>query len=154
MSKSFIYINHIHNIVVGMSYKDNIEDAQFFSRYQKDTDKIPYLGDGRIFQKMRKNVYFARSYRTKPERIWTIREVMEKWGVLNKYNELIAQMVRKVENHPDELAVVEWLGNDDNLVPNPEEQKMFNWGIFDAESGRTLIYGGVVFQYGEMSFHT
>jgi len=103
---------------------------------------------------MRKNVYFAKAYRTHPERIWTIREVMEKWGVLNKYDALIAQMVRRVENNPDEIAIVEWLGNDDNLTPNPEEQKMLNWGLFDAESGQTRIYGGVVFQYGEMTFHT
>ncbi len=137
-----------------MTYRSNIQYAKLFSSYQKGTDKIPYIGGGDAFQRMRRNVFFARSYRTKPtERIWTIRDIMEKWGVLKHYEALIDNMEQKTSSN-EVIAIVEWNGSTDELYPAPSEQKILNWGIYDENTGNTHIYGGIVFQNGKMTFHT
>jgi len=144
-----------------MTYKDNIENANLFGSTTFQGDPIPGYGNGKAFQKMRKQVFFAKAYRTHPgqadrpfpkEKIWTIKEAMEKWGVGHLYNDLIESMVLRTKNHPDEIAIVEWYGTD--LTKNPDEQRMLEWGLYDTETGKSYISGGVMFQHGKMSFHT
>lgn len=81
---------------------------------------------------------------------------MKQWGVLNHYEDLIKQMERKTDrtgrSGNNVIAIVEWLDND--LTSNFDEQRMLNWGIYDEITGKTYIYGGVVFQQGKMTFHT
>ncbi|MCK4665989.1 hypothetical protein KAU33_04525 [Candidatus Dependentiae bacterium] len=140
-----------------MTYKEEIEELILY----EDWKDVPGYGNGKWYQKIRKQVFFAKAYRTKPEhadrpspkgRIYTIREVMEKWGVSHLYRDLINIMVSKTENDPDMIAIVEWYGND--LTENHDEQRMLQWGLYSSYSGGAGLGGGVLFQYGEMSFHT
>jgi len=138
-------------------YRDNIKHAKLFSEHQKGTETIPYIEGGDAFQHIRRDVFFARAYRTYPkERIWTIRDVMERWGVLNHYDELIRQMERRTDRTgrtgSNEIAIVEW--NDSDLTSNFDEQRILNWGLYDEITGKCYVYGGVVFQQGKMTFHT
>ena len=140
-----------------MTYKENIENLILYDEW-KD---VPGYGIGKWYQKIRKQVFFAKAYRTDPKhadrlypkgRIYTIKEVMEKWGVGHLYRDLINIMVLKTENRPDMIAIVEWYGSD--LTENHDEQRMLQWGLYSSDTGDAGIGGGVLFQYGEMSFHT
>lgn len=132
-----------------MTYKEDIENLIFYDNL-KD---VSGYGNGKWYQKIRKQVFFAKAYRTKPkERIYTIREVMEKWGVTHLYQDLINNMVLRIENDPDMIAIVEWYGSD--LTENHDEQRLLQWGLYTSDIGGAGIGGGVLFQYGEMSFHT
>lgn len=136
-----------------MTYKENIENALLFGAGTVNVENIPGYGNGKTFQKLRKQVFFGKAYRTKPkERIFTIKEIMEKWGVGYLYKDLIDSMVLRTENHPDKIAIVEWYGTD--LTENHDEQRLLEWGLYDAETGLCSIAGSVLFQYGKMSSHT
>ena len=144
-----------------MSWKEDIENNMLFSARIEDGKDIPGFGNGKTYQKLRKQVFFAKAYRTDPkqadrlypkERIFTIKEVMEKWGVGYLYKSLITNMVLRTKDHDDRIAIVEWYEND--LTKNRNEQRILVWGIYDAVTGDGYNSGSIVFEYGEMNIYT
>ena len=147
--------------MIYMMWKKEIENCMLFSARIKGGKDIPGFGNGKMHQKLRKQVFFSKAYRTDPkqadrpyprERIFTIREVMNKWGVGYLYKDLINEMVSRTKNHDDEIAIVEWYGDD--LTENHNEQRVLVWGMYGSSNGGCSVSGSIVFEYGKMTIFT
>ncbi len=86
------------------------------------------------------------------KRYYTIRQVLQKWGVGNLYPELLAdlkQMTKWYEN--TYLVVTPWWNH---LEPEPKIQKGVDFWIRDKAKGKLVTSGSYTFLNGTMSKHT
>ena len=82
----------------------------------------------------------------------SLKVILERWGYEHLYDDMIKLLWSKVKNHPTEHICVYY---DNGSMDNRQTvQKLLGWDIFDEQTKRYVLVGGVLFHNGEMSFHT
>jgi hypothetical protein len=86
------------------------------------------------------------------DEVISIKEIVDRWGYSQFFDEMIERFCRLIKNDPDEDIVVHYdIGG---LEKEMSRQKLLGWSIYNNRTDKFGLVGGVLFQEGEMSFHT
>ena len=81
----------------------------------------------------------------------TIKGLLTWWGVHRHFDHMVEHLSNLAPDKENRMVVVQYdIGAFD---VNHDEQKMLSFNISD-NNGKHIMNGGVLFQHGEMSFHT
>lgn len=81
----------------------------------------------------------------------TIRELVTAWGLQRHFDHMIEHLSNLATDKVNTMIVVQW--NTGAFNVNHDEQKLLYFAVTDND-GKHIINGGVLFQHGEMNFHT
>lgn len=118
-----------------------------------ENQRIYNLRNDKEIEEVRPRVFLQKHVRrVNPDEILTIKEIMEAWGYGQFYDEMIDHFVRLIKNNTDEDILAHY--DTGGLEKKMSSQKLLGWSIFDEKIKKFGLVGGVLFQEGEMSFHT
>lgn len=133
-----------------MNFKKHIENNLVLGR-EDSGEGIKNYGNGKAFQRVKKNVYLEKVYLRKPtERIWTIREIINLWGY--DYSELIKFLENQIKNKENEIIILQFVFTSRILNKN-DGKLILKWTVYDAEDRTNKKFGTLEFKDGKIIKH-
>ena len=109
-----------------------------------------------VFDEVADSVFFQNYYLIEEDmdHIIDLKTIIKKIGNEADIETIIDACKRWTKHNTQEMAIVTCHIKSDEIVKNADVQKLLEFSIHHKISGDIILNGGIVFQYGKVSFHT
>ena len=113
----------------------------------------------KAYEKPQDNMYFQKyidKINKKDSSLLTLREIFDRWNYSLLYPMMIETLNRFLKDSTDRIAIVslDMPSQEESLKANPMDQKVFSFRLYNKDTGRRIINGGIILQNGTLSLHS
>jgi hypothetical protein len=117
------------------------------------TDKVRDMNE-LVFKEVRSRIFFQNYYSSKSDSFIPLEEIVTTLGNKDDINTIIDACKNWTKFNRQRMAIVSCHIKEDEIIREVNIQKVLDFTICDTLEGKVTIEGGVLFQNGEISFHT
>lgn len=107
-----------------------------------------------VFREVRSRIFFQNYYSSKDGSFIPLEEIITTLGNKDDINTIIDACKNWTKFNRQKMAIVSCHIKEDEIIRETKIQKVLDFAICDTVEGKVTIEGGVLFQNGEVSFHT
>ena len=111
------------------------------------------------YEKPQDNMYFQKyidKINKKDSSLLTLQEIFDRWNYSLLYPIMIETLNRFLKDSTDRIAIVslDMPSREESLKANTMDQKVFSFRLYNKDTGRRIINGGITLQNGTLSLHS